>query len=342
MVMPFWNKALLWKEWRQNRWIISVTFFLTGVVSIVLTLLIGALKALNPAFFRQANWSDLLARIFDFDPFFGMINALTALVLGTFLLSQERTARTLEFLVTTPVSRRDIVNTKYAIGASTIIIGVLFVFLFATGVKVFLPVEYGFSTVLKWFFVTGSVMLSIFSLSFFVSTLTGNILASAIGALVAIYIPLFVSIILEKILASFSIIPWGPNRFSQLANIVSNRLTLLYYLTGDTANISSVPLILLVGLAFYFLSCFVFERNHLERDGKVLLFGDFKYILKASGSFFVALILTAIVSEELKATAFVLIFVFVGVSVSCWGFFSLVSKLQRTLSNFKAKKGEDF
>jgi hypothetical protein len=55
-----------------------------------------------------------------------------------------------------------------------------------------------------------------------------------------------------------------------------------------------------------------------------------------------ALILTAIVSEELKDAIFVMILVFVGISVSCWGFFSLVSKLQRTLSNFKIKKGEDF
>ena len=333
MVMnrTFLNKALIWKEYRQNRWMLATAFFLTGVVPVAFTLLIGVLKAINPLLFRQVDWSDLLARIFDFDPTFGMINSFTALALGAYLLSQERSENTLEFLVNSPVGRRDIVNAKFAVGVTTILSGVLLVFLFAFCASIFLTAKYDMDSVFQWFAWTVVVMLTIFSLGFFVSTLTGNRLAAGIGAFTVLYFPFFISVMLEKVLASFGVIPWATSKFNKVTFAVADHMTLPNYLTGGIGNLLDIVLILGTTFAFYHLSVFTFERNNLERNGRVLMFGDFKSIMKISGTFVVALVSTAIVSEETKSGTLILILVFAGISTACWGLFSMIYKLRRNV-----------
>ncbi|MGZ4107991.1 MAG: ABC transporter permease subunit, partial [Tumebacillaceae bacterium] len=116
------HKGLLWKEWRQNRGVFWLGLIILSFPVIGFTLLNLCDDHLHP---MSAGYEVLLSKgLIDFEyNIFFTFTAIGVVGIGVFLLAQERTfVNTLDFLVATPVSRREILNAKFVTGLKMIVI----------------------------------------------------------------------------------------------------------------------------------------------------------------------------------------------------------------------------
>ena len=339
------NKALLWKEWRQSHWLFGVAFLLMSFTTIFQTLIFWIVKAIRPSVYVYNHnidptlWSWSIANMinYNYDSSLNIIGVYVAIGIGVQLMARERSHNTLEFLVATPVSRREIVQVKYFLGAGVILVILLVNFLFVSMAALILPAKYTLIAAVKWFALAGAVLLAIFSISFFVSIITGNSFAVLIGVQV-IFSPFFIGEMLLKILACYGIIPYTNSRIHEVVSYIGEHLTLPFYLGhGDARDVGEmmlaldIPIMLLVALVFYLFSVSLFERNPLERNGQVLMFGNFMSMLKVGVPFIAAVIATAIMAEEFKLGVLIMITIFLGVCAVGMAVFSLINRIRRNL-----------
>ena len=211
-------------------------------------------------------------------------------------------------------------------------------FLFVSMAALILPAKYTLIAAVKWFALAGAVLLAIFSISFFVSTITGNNFAAVIGVQGVIFSPFIIGEMLLKILASYGIITWGNSRIHDVVSYIGEHLTLPFYLGyGDARDVGEmmlaldIPIMLLVAMVFYLFSVSLFERNPLERNGQVLMFGNFMSMLKVGVPLIVAVIATAIMAEEFKPGVLIMITIFLGVYAVGMTIFLLIDRIRRSL-----------
>lgn len=340
MKQPFLNKALLWKERRQHRWIFALVFFFLSLSPALFYFLNWLMYWFKPELFPD-NWRGMASESFLLSTFAvaGNIGTILIVLMGASLLSEERTANTLEFLFSVPVGRKDIIKSKFAFGAGVIAVSAVCNTIMLSGAALALSETGIILTGLLALSISASVLLAIFSLSFFVSTITGTRGGSFAGALLFLFGPPLAAAFLNKILASFGFIPWGDSPFARLSHTVAKYVSLPQYLTALEQKITDptkiiwiVPVMLLLSYVVYRLSLFFFERYQVERNGRILLFGNFPTLLRSVGSFLIALTATAIVSEGAKPGAFVLLLVFFGVFAVGWGLFTFINMLTRKFS----------
>jgi len=131
------DRALAWKELRENRWkyvvgtviLIAVALAVALLFDFVREMLEGLLGGpgtgvLPPALDRiiQAQFSNYF--IYAWSNWYGknlyQIMAILAIVLGMGLVAAESTNRTLSFLLTRPVSRRRVLLVKLGVGVAAL------------------------------------------------------------------------------------------------------------------------------------------------------------------------------------------------------------------------------
>jgi ABC-type transport system involved in multi-copper enzyme maturation permease subunit len=279
------NKGLMWKEWRQNRWAFWLGLVILSFPGILYTLLRMYDSYAHPMApeYQAMAWREvsdigynvLLGHI----PFFPYA-ALGAAGLGGFLLSQERTwANTLDFLVATPVSRREIISAKFVTGLK--MIGIVWVVNLAFVLLMALLFHSQFSgwLVIKFFGAHAVFLLAIYSAGFLVAAFCGNILSTAIG-LVALNVgPYLIGNTLLDFTQRYVVHDFssGNGMYYQTFARVMDALSLFHYATLEVDRIDSIQVVCLlaVALVFYLLTLYVFERNAMERNGRLLMFGDF-------------------------------------------------------------------
>jgi ABC-type transport system involved in multi-copper enzyme maturation permease subunit len=336
MRASFWNKAIAWKEWRQHKgkfWGFGVILSITPIINPVFLFIIKAVDKPHvnpdPIFNDPAAWSGSIAAMLNSpsNSSMGIFAVLVALGLGALAVAQERSENTLEFLVATPLSRREIAGTKFLVGAGGLVCIMFVNFLFITALALILPADYTIAEAFGWFVRETAVLLALFGLGFLAAVVTGNLVASLLGALAVAFSPYYIAVILCELLQTLGIIPREYAAYDMLMNI-GRYMTLPQYIS-DYQNFVShaallVPALLLAALALFFLAAALFERNPLERGGQLLVFGDTKRIIAAVSSLFVAALVTIAVGN--RSSNLTLILVFLGVCLLAAGIAALVRK----------------
>jgi ABC-type transport system involved in multi-copper enzyme maturation permease subunit len=302
-------KGLLEKEWRHNR-----GYFLTTLLIIIYA---PVIKTMFHLFRGGANIEQWLQEL-NYALTFGVgmahppvysgllqwIPALGALLLGVIILGEERKGG-LNYLVSTPVSRWQIILAKFFPGAGVVILSMLVNGLFLVGLGSFQPVSYNTINVFNWCLLTGATCLCIFTAALMVSTFTSGVLAAGVVCYFLNVLPGMVMAMIEHIGA----------RYFALAESVSIKLcklgsylTMSDYINHSERHITSLKhdnnwitscvsstgglgpdylldsCILLAGvLLFLILAIIIFERFSLQTGGTIFATGSARKTALAVG-----------------------------------------------------------
>ncbi len=274
-------KALVRKEWLQNRLLFAAALIVMSMHPTISSIFywLDRPNRMKPL----ADWSASFSLIlYQHDgAMLALLGWIFAIAIAIRLLADERIGDTLDFLVALPLGRRSIAAAKYMLGAAVIIAIILLNMLFFLIMPLFLPVYYQLSDAVKWFLLTGSLLLAIYSTSFWVATVTGNRAGGYTIAFLLLLLPKLAYAVIS--FCSFGLIgPAGLDRLSTL----TDHLTLLHYLTNVRAYLHS-PLyvwllltLLAICIAFFYLSLVCFERNRLENNGEFFIFSFGKSVEK--------------------------------------------------------------
>ncbi len=287
------HKGLLWKEWRQNKGYLLAAFILLAYFPLFKPLGIIFFKGLISLPVRQMSvtynelyrWSNDMQMIMantssnSFIP----VTIVGLVLLGAIVLGEERKG-SIDYLVTTPVSRAEIIINKYLLGLGAVVVAVLlntwFLLLLKWGF--FSSIAYQYEEVLWWAMVIGALYIAIYSLAFMVSTFSGNVLAAGVFTGFLMLLPTLIQTILMDIVSLT-----GPAyKTAGMTEKIFSYLYITSYLDAHSQinyHLGILLLLILAGL-FLLLSIKIFTINPLEKKGELFLFGNFKHM----GQIFIA------------------------------------------------------
>jgi ABC-type transport system involved in multi-copper enzyme maturation permease subunit len=294
----FWNKALLWKEWRQNRGKFWMLFLVMAWVPIGMSILSLVMQPFTvPAWGGDPHqaWSHIISLLVQghASPFWAFWSSF---FLGVTMLGQERTGNTIEFLVTTPVSRKAIISAKFFMGAGVILLMMLIIGLYMILMPLFLPALYTIHDVMAWWLPTTGVQLAIFGVCFAVSTLSGRVISTYILSMIVLCLPLWMGNGVASILRT--IYHFNSYDHASLASMFEHWGTMMFlpsylFIPGavEKTGFLHVLAFLLVTVVSYILACWLFERNPLENNGQTLVFGNSLRVAQIGSAIFIAFFL---------------------------------------------------
>ena len=281
-------RGLLWKEWRQYYWSFILAFVVIGLEPVLVPITYWVYRTGS----RADAWSDgikaILATGFSTTE---TIAIIAVIVLASLMLAGERGSG-LNYLASTPVSRRQIMTAKYIVGSLGILAIMLFISLFLIVAGQVLPAQYSAQEVMQWAALTTAALLCLFSLALLVASFSGGILSSALFTAIFMGLPWMLVSLTLYVFRQFCTVS------AALELKVRYIVTYLFipdYITRDGRYIWSsdsiqvidrvtpdypleITLLLLASLLFFWLAIKIFEKNPLERQGELLLFGNFKQI----------------------------------------------------------------
>jgi len=291
-------KGLLWKEWRQYYWSFILAFIVIGLEPVMAPITYWVYRS-----GRADAWSDgikaILATGFSTTE---MVAIIAVIVLAALMLAGERGSG-LNYLVSTPVSRQQIITAKYIVGSLGILAIMLFISLFLIVAGQLLPASYSTLEVIQWAMLTTVALLCLFSLALLVASFSGGILSSIIFAHIIIGLPWILVSLTLQVFRQFCQVS---SALEFKARYIVTYLFIPDYITRDRRYIWSgnnsqfidrvmpdypleITILLLASLLFFWLAIKIFEKNPLERQGELLLFGNFKKIGAIFLSFLMAL-----------------------------------------------------
>lgn len=297
------NKHLLLREWMLNRYPMMLTLFVLAFGLNWYTLfclatdgLVADLPYLPPGFTPLTYWAhDLYSKLAYmradgfFDPLFfyayngypGWGTLLLVMILGVIQMAGERYGRKLEHLLALPVSRREIVTTKFAAGAATITLGMA-LGLATTGLLVAaLPTPGGLTVglvaraYLQWW----AILLAVYALAFLAGTLAGNWRAAILCCAALEAAPICLAIAAVTVLITMGIDPESPV-LSQIFQYGAHLTPVL--LVQDGFSWEVVTLLPPAVLAVLAASVWVFKASPFEQNGDFFAFGNSYLLLGAA------------------------------------------------------------
>lgn len=281
-------KGLLWKEWRQYYWSFILAFIVIGLEPVMAPITYWVYHTGN----RADAWSDgikaILATGFSTTE---MVAIIAVIVLAALMLAGERGSG-LNYLVSTPVSRREIITAKYIVGSLGILAIMLFITLFLLVAGQLLPAQYSAQEVIQWATLTTAALLCLFSLALLVASFSGGILSSVLFTAIIMGLPWMLVSLTMYVFRQFCTVSTA---LELKARYIVTYIFIPDYITRDGRHIwnsnsnqfidrvaPDYPLeiiaLLLASLLFFWLAINIFEKNPLERQGELLLFGNFKQI----------------------------------------------------------------
>ncbi len=303
-------KSLLWKEWRQNRW-----YFLMAFLVIALQSSWGALTyyGVNQQAGVAAACAVAVGQILAPGSSAMETTAMVAAVFMAALLLAGERGSSLNYLVTTPVSRREIVISKFISGNVALITIMFIVSLFFIWAIKWYPAEYSVVEVINWSIVTTMALSCLFSLSLWVASFTQGVMISTLITAVIMALPwLLISMVTQvyrqyyQLSASLEI----KLRYLQTYLFIPSYISRDGYFMGNrneelaTAGANApfypleiIALALITGLCLWG-AIKMLERNPLECRGEILLGGSFRQI----GMILIALLNAILWAAELAPT----------------------------------------
>ncbi|TCP52537.1 ABC-2 family transporter [Tumebacillus sp. BK434] len=266
------NKTLLYKEWRDHRFLFLVYFCLISIPAITYPIIFWLTL---PTKYNELDWTqmtwlrDAQQMLSGGEPFSIIISIFIAIGVGAMMLTNDRVTNTLEFLAALPVSRREIVTAKYAVGTLFFLVTVaLNVLALLFWKLLFGDVRYEAVEAVEWGVQFAGVLLALYSVSFLMSTIAGNRMAAGmLGLTATLGLHVFIGVLDEAITPNF------PYEKSWLQH-----LSLLNYLPSVSHPFGNEqPYLIFLGLAAFSLLCWflsvkLFQSNPFENHGRFLVY----------------------------------------------------------------------
>ncbi|WP_157721815.1 ABC transporter permease [Tumebacillus avium] len=266
------NKTLLNKEWRDHRFMFLIYFCVISIPAIFgpLVFWLTLPTPYNELDWTQLTWlRDAYHMMDGGEPFSSIFSVFIAIGVGAMMLTNDRVTNTLEFLAALPVSRREILTSKYAVGALFLLVTVaLNVLALLCWILLFGDVRYVAADAVEWGMQFAGVLLALYSVSFLMSTIAGNRLAAGMLGLTATFgWHAFIGVLNNEIMSDY------PYERSWL-----DYLSILNYMPSIMDPVGSgQPYLIFLGLLVFSLLCWflsvkLFQRNPFENHGRFLVY----------------------------------------------------------------------
>jgi ABC-type transport system involved in multi-copper enzyme maturation permease subunit len=281
------NRGLLWKEWRINRLYFLIAFLLMSYDLIIKTVgygLKGILVA-DTAANGAAAWfgntaSNMLA--VSYHNSLEQTGIYVSLLLGVIILMQERSG-SLNYLVTTPVTRQEIIIAKFVAG-STFLLGLMFInAAFMAVASLLFGVSISAILIIKWAVLTTAAFIALFSLGLLVATFTGHYLSGVVLAFLVAGFPQILSAMLVNDNTQ-KIFGLSPDWAEKIEGFISLFVLSDYITRNQDAgtilqrfppNYLTETLFLILITALLLLAAVrIFSRNPLENQGQMFIFDN--------------------------------------------------------------------
>ncbi len=289
------QQTLLNKEVHHNR-----GYCLVALVLLIYVPVLNSLYYLMQGGSMLQNWSEQLTYMLNFYqlpmgppplPQGGLhvFWLLAPLLLGAFLLGEERKS-SLRYLVTMPVSRSDIILSKFLVGNSALLLAMTINTFFLVSLSEILELGVESTIILRWGLIMSLGLIALFTLALFTSTFTASVLSAAGLSFLLIYLPRVLLAMLENMAARYFN---ASQSFSIKTMGLGTYLTITDYLTGEHWNViqavhhypdwrmyatsgmlgsaphlgmETIPLLLII-ICLLGLAIAVFNRVSLEEQG---------------------------------------------------------------------------
>lgn len=297
MSYPFLNRALLEKEWRNRG------YFLTAALLLIYCPMLKTLVQIcRGGAATSSIWGNYLNYMLHFgvgvvrpqsyDGMMVWLPGLAAILLGALVLGEERKG-SLSYLVSTPVSRREIILAKFLPGAGVIIGAMALNALFLAGLDLIYSLPYNTVDVFNWALLLTSACLAFYSLALLVSTFAAGVLATGCICFFLSFLPRMIMSMAGNITERYfhvsqavSIKLYYSGSYLSIGDYITrsgrDHITSIHYshnsiiMTAVASNGSLTPdyiqesLFLLLGvLIFLFLAVKIFEHTSLEISGTI-------------------------------------------------------------------------
>ncbi|MGI6412391.1 MAG: ABC transporter permease [Syntrophomonadaceae bacterium] len=286
IILPV-NPGLLWKEWQQNRLYFLAAFLVMTYDTIMKPLgywIKGMLGSAAGAY-TMIGALDQISNVLSAAAYHNtmeQIGPFIVLLLGVTILIQERSG-SLNYLISTPVSRKEIIVAKSCTGSAAIagIMAVNALFLIITGLM--WPVDYSTVLVIKWTVLTTAIFIAIFNLGLMVASFTGNWFSAIVLSMLLANLPSMLRNLLinSTTMEIFNLSP----AFIHRVNMMAHYLTIPAYITRDSEYMRNAPLatqlypaypletmiLVLLTALLLLLAIRIFQNNPLENNGQMLM-----------------------------------------------------------------------
>lgn len=276
------HPGLLWKEWRQHRSLLGLLLLVIMLEPVFLPLYINV-------FFPDAvvggNHLDVFGGVVNAIiqhglSFMEVVAIIAAILLAAIMLGLER-GRSLNYLASTAVSRRQILAAKWLIGSLGILVVMLCLSGYMITISTITPLSASIHELIFWSLRMTVVMLTVISLGLLSASIFSSVLYSAVFTGFFLVLPQFLAGIITYLLRKFQVLSLAQ---ASMVNRLSDFLDITVYIGGDYGNwmnsawffgISTVILVI-VNIISLLLAMKLFESSPLERAGETLLIGHSK------------------------------------------------------------------
>lgn len=283
------HPGLLWKEWRQNRYLFALLFFIIQqpiFTPLFIRVFIRGLM-LSPGFTVTSDLSPWVWAVKAIIQSGGTTMEVTAIIavilLAAVMVGHER-GSSLNYLASTPVDRRQILAAKWMTGSLAILFSMSLLSLYMLGTAALNPAAISLNQVWSWAGPTTAALLCLFSLALLSASICSSILYSAVFTGFFLMLPIILSFIIINTLSKYAIL--STDQVTSATQWLNHLNIIDYYIMQESWNgwsnsaswFAGIPLLLLAGVIFLVLAMRTFERNPLERPGEFLLSGNSKKI----------------------------------------------------------------
>lgn len=303
--MKILNKALFYKEWINVRWITVLTVFI-----LLYYKLYGVISALNlNKFWLQQHGVLYSNRWFNNGIFastnYNTVMICTVIVLSIILFVGEKNSETQGFIASMPFTRKEIILNKWFVGAFSIIVSFVVVFIFLSmfyvaNLNALDAVLNPYSDLVKWFFIDTMQYVCIFTFSILIQTVMGNSIVSGIVGGIILFVPFFMISIIQEIVMRIShyngynplistlsnlqnwlnitIYNFAYQQWYKVENTMGNTCRNYYYINYEL----KLTILFILTLIFLYLAYIAYKKRNLEYNLRLLAFKNLELVFIVS------------------------------------------------------------
>jgi len=337
------NKTLIWKELKTD-WLligvfwIYVTFTSSFLLFRAISSILDALKIGHPIHGTAYIFMHEISRVvFLKNEPACFILTILVICMAAAMFGLERQRNTFSLLLAMPYSRRDMLYNKFIVGlGQLLIIFALNAAVMTLLVRVNPGLSFPFNTMDVWAWALQNIIILgyIFTFTMLISSISGTVLGNGLLSLIFLFFPLGL-----WTLVNFNIGIWMdslPYFLFEIQNEIQDivmAMTVPFYLIANKNAFGQLNLnlplaygiMLVLSGVIYKLTQFLFARNQLENNGKVLMFERLEGFFKLGVVFCFTLLGVPIIvhffnlnpPQRSMSTAYIFIYLLLG-AVSWW------------------------
>jgi acetoin utilization transport system permease protein len=283
-------KALWKKHYKQTKYLIWGFVFATFIYPFNILNEENRFKTMI-----EMDWFERSAEdYYAFEPslFVSLFQILIIIGIATILIGLERSNQSMDFTLTLPYKRKEILLNKWFFGVVTIITANSISFIITSIIlyKSILITFFPYQLFIYYFVASTIYLIGIYSFSLFIGQLVGNHFGQYILTWIFLMLPIGLFTLIRHMViyhydyfthSSFSIhhVFYGYDDFAQILTMPISLIAIDFAI--ETAQIGGIidpirfyALILPIGITFLFIICSNYLSNHMnsENNGKLLVF----------------------------------------------------------------------